>query len=93
MGSMLPRMESNTAWGQGIPSTAIATGMAPRSSTMGSIEMRITMSQGWMPLSLRLWAVRSPKDVAQSWPAQSSRANASSRALIPIFKFTPEILY
>ena len=60
IGSIFPRMESVTAFCQGIPKTAIATGMEPLSSTTGKVDMSITIKEGFQPFALRLAAVLSP---------------------------------
>ena len=66
MGTIFPKTERSTASGQGMRNNKIATGIAPRNSTMGSIEIKTTIIQGAQPRPLSQLAALVPVEACNS---------------------------
>jgi hypothetical protein len=72
IGTMFPTMDNAAASNQCILNTIIATGMEPRNSISGSIEIIKTISLGLNPFASNQFTVLSEKDEADNPPHKNS---------------------
>jgi hypothetical protein len=88
MGIMFPTMDNTTACGQGILNIIIATGILPRNSMRGIMEMISTINTGLKPLPFSQVTVLSAKELANKGCKTSNSSRVISIVLKGFFKLT-----